>query len=134
MLSYLVPNKCTVKIALRTPRKEDFELMEAQLDTISSMDMNTNQFILPTILEEVRRVCKIENGDGEFLVVTPEELQSVLDANSIESVLGTERTSDLFNILFSAEIDNGFLKCINCNEEYAITNNIVDFVQKDEEQ
>ncbi|KAI5191088.1 hypothetical protein NEMIN01_1357 [Nematocida minor] len=132
MLSYLVPGECSVKVQLRDLQKEDLELMEAQKDTICSMDMNTNQFILPVILDEIKRLCTIEGVSPDFFNISAEELQNILDGDSLQSTLSQERITDFLNILFSAEIDNGSLVCVACNEVYPINNNIVDFVQKED--
>ncbi|KAH9385194.1 multifunctional methyltransferase subunit TRM112 [Nematocida major] len=133
MINYLVPSGCAVTVRAREPSSQDFQFMEAQLDTICAMDLNSNQFILPVILEELRRVCRIDETVGVLPSIQPEEMQKILEANSLEAVLGEERMHELFNVLFGTELDEGALVCTNCNCEYIISNNIVDFVQAEGE-
>ncbi|KAI5167415.1 hypothetical protein NEIRO03_1626 [Nematocida sp. AWRm78] len=125
---YLIPNGCTVTRTERQMVPEEIEFMQAQIDTICSMDLATSEFILPIILNGVKQNNTIDGLSEESLFYTAEELQRILDENSIESALDQTRISDLFTVLFCTEVNDGALVCAQCQRHYPLTNGIVDFV------
>lgn len=132
MTSYLVQDGCEIRIEIKSPEKGDLDLMEAQCDTICTMAMDTNEFILASILNRLKITENLDSTVYDlFNSITAEDLQEILEKGSVISALSEQKVACLYNILFSTELDNGSLLCVLCGEAYHIQNNIVDFVKKE---
>ncbi|KAI5186971.1 hypothetical protein NEHOM01_1829 [Nematocida homosporus] len=129
----LVPVDCNVSVSLSEPKDKDLALMEAQKTTIAMIDVGTNEFILPKIVEGLFNSGVGANGGlVPEMMISSDELSAVLESASLVEVLGKERVYWLFNVLFGVEITNGALACQSCSTVYPVVNGIVDFLQKPE--
>lgn len=131
MMSYLVQETCEVKVDVRTPEKRDIDIMNAQYDTICGMTADTNRFILLDILDSIRNTESTNEQISSLFSIREEDLHSILEERKIDSI-SEQKIFDLYNTLFSVELDNGSISCVKCAEPYHIKNNIVDFIKKDD--
>ncbi|KAI5173195.1 hypothetical protein NEFER03_2155 [Nematocida sp. LUAm3] len=129
-INHLVPKECEVSITPTDIKEETINLMEAQVDCICTSDISTGDYILIKIIESMKDTCRFHNGFPRELDVSREDLNDILEAQSITKTLGEEKTKNLANLLFNVEIQNGYLSCVTCGEAYFVSNGIVDFVSE----
>ncbi|OAG28840.1 hypothetical protein NEDG_00979 [Nematocida displodere] len=133
MENSLVPKNSVIDIVLVDPKEKELEFLDAQAETICSINNEQNDFVLMMVIESIRETCTVKSTEfTDSMFTTIDELEDILAGTSVISSIGEARTKALFSLLLSSRIESGVLACTKCNETYPITNGIIDFVQKEE--
>lgn len=134
MENCLVPEKCQLVVEVTQPSEKDVEFLDAQAQTICSINTETNKFVLLEIIDALEKSSTVDSQTFLFeMAPTEPELSRILDSSSVSESLSQDRLSYLFSFLINSKIDNGALVCTKCREVYPIVNGIIDFVNQQED-
>ncbi|KAI5162306.1 hypothetical protein NEAUS04_1011 [Nematocida ausubeli] len=128
--NYLVPDGCTIKWSIRQPESKDFAFLQAQLQVICMMNLSTNEFILPYILNAAKECLAAEDPAREYFNYDIDFFEKSFEKNSFELIDDKKAITNLFTALLCAKLEEGTLRCAECHMAYPIYDGVPNLLTK----